>query len=162
MACTSVPVSHGAKSKTPRPSRGLAAFWSSDSSCPSPPRPPPPLPSPRRWAFKRGACGGGCMGLRWARGRQSIWSPCRDIRLSKVPFERMCHTPPGVGVLHVPPPPPSSGAAKAAQSTERTVAMTIRGGGDLVREETCLEKFRTPNSGAIFPILFFGHQVQNL
>ena len=49
----------------------------------------------------------------------------------------------------------------------------LYGGGDLVREETCLEKFRTPNSGAIFPItfndcgaifpiLFFGHQVQNL
>ena len=28
------------------------------------------------------------------------------------------------------------------------------GGGDLVREETCLEKFSTPNSGAIFPITF--------
>ena len=26
------------------------------------------------------------------------------------------------------------------------------GGGDLVAEETCLEKFSTPNSGAIFPI----------
>ena len=36
------------------------------------------------------------------------------------------------------------------------------GGGDLVPEETCLEKFSTPNSGAIFLILFFGHQVQNL
>ena len=28
------------------------------------------------------------------------------------------------------------------------------GGGDLVPEETCLEKFSTPNSGAIFPITF--------
>ena len=48
-----------------------------------------------------------------------------------------------------------------------------RGGKNLVREETCLEKFSTANSGAIFPIifndcgaifpiLFFGHQVQNL
>ena len=47
------------------------------------------------------------------------------------------------------------------------------GGGNLVWEETCLEKFHTANSGAIFPItfndcggifpiLFFGHQVQNL
>ena len=57
---------------------------------------------------------------------------------------------------------------------ESTVAAaTTGGGGKLVREETCLEKFRTPNSGAIFPItfndcgaifpiLFFGHQVQNL
>ena len=47
------------------------------------------------------------------------------------------------------------------------------GGKNLVWEETCLEKFRTANSGAIFPItfhdcggifpiLFFGHQVQNL
>ena len=46
-------------------------------------------------------------------------------------------------------------------------------GTNLVAEETCLEKFSTPNSGAIFPItfndcgaifpiLFFGHQVQNL
>ena len=46
-------------------------------------------------------------------------------------------------------------------------------GGDLVAEETCQEKFSTPNSGAIFPITFndcgrifpilcFGHQVQNL
>ena len=28
------------------------------------------------------------------------------------------------------------------------------GGGGLVAEETCLEKFSTPNSGAIFPITF--------
>ena len=51
------------------------------------------------------------------------------------------------------------------EKTERTVDMAVgrhTGGGDLVREETCLEKFRTPNSGAILPILFFGHQVQNL
>ena len=27
-------------------------------------------------------------------------------------------------------------------------------GGDLVREETCLENFIAPNSGAIFPITF--------
>ena len=30
----------------------------------------------------------------------------------------------------------------------------LRGGGNLVREETCLEKFSTPNSGALFPITF--------
>ena len=30
----------------------------------------------------------------------------------------------------------------------------VQGGGDLVAEETCLEKFNTPNSGAIFPITF--------
>ena len=47
------------------------------------------------------------------------------------------------------------------------------GGGNLVQEETCLEKFSTATSGAIFPIifndcgaifpiLFFRHQVQNL
>ena len=52
-------------------------------------------------------------------------------------------------------------------------ALCRGGGGNLVWEETCLEKFRTANSGAIFPItfndcggifpiLFFGHQVQNL
>ena len=28
------------------------------------------------------------------------------------------------------------------------------GGGNLVREETCLEKFSTANSGTIFPIIF--------
>ena len=56
---------------------------------------------------------------------------------------------------------------------ENLARTRIQGGGDLVAEETCLEKFSMPNSGAIFPITFndcggifpilcFGHQVQNL
>ena len=61
-----------------------------------------------------------------------------------------------------------------ALSWETLSTSCLYGGGkNLVWEETCLEKFRTASSGAIFPItfndcggifpiLFFGHQVQNL
>ena len=37
---------------------------------------------------------------------------------------------------------------------DRPPITTTGGRGDLVAEETCLEKFSTPNSGLIFPINF--------
>ena len=64
--------------------------------------------------------------------------------------------------------------ARTCFGCEQSPRMTCpQGGGGLVAEETCLEKFSTANSGAIFPITFndcggifpilcFGHQVQNL
>ena len=50
-----------------------------------------------------------------------------------------------------------NGWRSAAVGSWRLVAVggwRYRGGGNLVREETCLEKFSTANSGAIFPIIF--------
>ena len=67
----------------------------------------------------------------------------------------------------------SVGREAFADSQVHLLEYGTGGGGNLVWEETCLEKFRTANSGAIFPIafhdcggifpiFFFGHQVQNL
>ena len=64
-------------------------------------------------------------------------------------------------------------ASQGAATETKAARPATGGGGNLVWEENCLEKFRTANSGAIFPItfhdcggifpiLFFGHQVQNL
>ena len=129
---------------------------------PLPTTPPPPSPAPAGGRSRGGHAAGGAWASAGPAAARVSGAHAVIFGFRRCPLRECATLPRGWGSCMCPPPPLFWCSKGSTISTERTVAMTIRGGGDLVREETCLEKFRTPNSGAIFPILFFGHQVQNL
>ena len=144
-----------------------AGCWASSatgwppSDLPAPPLiPPPPPRSPSASA-----------GI--PRPPTSTYQTCAESLFGREERALPPHTLRSLPIQPPPPAPPrmavSHNAQPRALHQSYHLAQLLQGGGGLVAEETCLEKFSTPNSGAIFPITFndcggifpilsFGHQ----